>query len=160
MVDDNPKSEIVGTEDAQQRRIKYNQAVRKARLVTLLLSSVNFNVNREVLDPDDEDADVKPIYGGRVKEVAFNATEGNLLCTVEWTVDFKYKRKRLVKCAAEYEVAYGGLVGFEESTVMLLAENVARPASYAYFRALFANLDWSAELRSPPLPMITFQPKI
>lgn len=160
MADDNPKGEIVGTDDAQQRRIKYNQAVRKARLVTLLLSSVNFSVNREVLDPDDADADVKPIYGGRVKQVAFDPKDGNLLCTVEWTVDFRYKRKRFVKCAADYEIAYGGLVGFEEPTALLLAENVARPASYAYFRALFANLDWSAELRSPPLPVIMFQPKI
>ncbi|WP_038953061.1 hypothetical protein [Bradyrhizobium japonicum] len=160
MVDDNPKNEIVGAEDAQQRRIKYNQAVRSARLVTLLLSSVNFSVNRKALDPDDADADVKPTYGGRIKQVAFDAKEGNLLCTVEWTVDFKYKRKRFVRCSADYDVAYGGLVGFEESTIALLAENVARPASYAYFRALFANLDWSAELRSPPLPMVTFQPKI
>ncbi|MGY4399376.1 hypothetical protein [Bradyrhizobium sp. USDA 3315] len=160
MADDTQKSEVTSPEEAQQRRIKYNQAVRKARLVTLTLRSVNFTVNREILDADDDDADVKPTYGGRVKQVAFDTKEGNLLCTVEWTVDFKYKRKRFVKCAADYDVAYGNLMDFDESTAVLLAENVARPASYAYFRALFANLDWSAELRSPPLPVIMFQPKI
>jgi hypothetical protein len=159
MANETTQGDIVGQDDAQQRRVKYNQAVRKARLITLLLSSVNFNVNREVLEPDG-DNDIKPTYGGRVKRVAFDSKEGNLLCTIEWTVDFKHKRKRFVKCAADYEVAYGGLMDFDESTMTLLAENVARPATYAYFRALFANLDWSAELRSPPLPVIKFQPKI
>ncbi|MBH5372793.1 hypothetical protein [Bradyrhizobium glycinis] len=119
-------------------------------MAAILLTSVDFKVDRDVLDPGGSNQ-IKPSYGGRVKEVAFNADQGNLICTIEWTVDFRSGRKRFVKCAAEYEVAYEGLESFQEATVSLLAENVARPASYAYFRALFANLDWSAELRSPPL---------
>jgi hypothetical protein len=29
-----------------------------------------------------------------------------------------------------------------------------------YFRALYAHLDWSASLGSPPLPVIQLQPKL
>jgi hypothetical protein len=159
MAEDTVKSELAQPEEGQQRRVRYNQAVRKARLVTILLSSLEFKVSREVLD-DSKENSVSPHYGGHVKQVAFDPEEGAVLCTIQWTVDMKYGRKRFVKCAAEYDVGYEGLSGCDEDTIKLLAEYVARPASYAYFRAMYANLDWSAELRSPPLPVVKFQPKV
>jgi hypothetical protein len=49
-------------------------------------------------------------------------------------------------------------MGFSEDIIKMFIDHVGKTATYAYFRALFAQLDWSANLRSPPLPVLSFLP--
>jgi hypothetical protein len=153
-----PKGEVqtLPPDDPEKRRANYNRAVRTSRLVNILLSGVDFKVNRTVGDPSGGRAS----YGGEIKKFFFDPEEGVILCNVEWTVEIKVGRKRFLKCAAVYDVIYDRFKDIDEEIARIFAENVARPACYAYFRALFAQLDWSADIGSPPLPMVKFQPKV
>ena len=152
------ESEVIPPLDPQERRRMYNRAVREARLVTILLSGTTFKVTRENT-PSEED-EIVPSYKGVLKEVSYQKEFGACLIQIEWQVQVKVHRKQFVKCTATYDIIYDGFKEASEEIVSLLAENVAKPASYAYFRALYANLDWSADLRFPPLPIIKFQPKV
>ncbi len=86
--------------------------------------------------------------------------DGTCVANVAWEVHFKYKTRTAVKCTASYLISYEGMKGCTEETVGLFVENVGKTATYAYFRALYAHLDWSANLGSPPLPVIQLQPKV
>ena len=47
-----------------------------------------------------------------------------------------------------------GVKECSDEVVELFLEHVGRVATYAYFRALYANLDWSATLNSQPRPVL------
>jgi hypothetical protein len=72
----------------------------------------------------------------------------------------KFKTKTVVKCNASYIVSYDGVKECTEEVVGLFIEHVAKVATYAYFRALYAQLDWAATPNSQPLPVLQLQPKI
>lgn len=144
--------------DVPERRQRYNRAVREARLVTILLSSLKFDVVRNAGRPKDED--LKPSYAGQVVNSSLDSDLGALAVTVRWTVNIKAGRRKFSSCAAEYDVIYDKFSSLDDEIALIFAENVAQPATYAYFRGLYASLDWSAGLRSPPLPVIKFHPKI
>lgn len=141
----------------QERRQSYNRAVREARLVKIVLSAVKFGVKRSV--PFSEASVRKLSYGGEVVEFAV-VKKNALGASIKWSVNIKSGRKQVATCMATYNIVYDNFSSLDDETARLFAENVAQPATYAYFRALYANLDWSAELRSPPLPVIKFHPKI
>jgi hypothetical protein len=142
---------------AQDRRQRYNQIVREAQLAVLLLSKVDFKVNRSVAA---EEGASKLSYAGRLVEIAHMREQGACGAGVEWLVEIKKGRKQLARCTARYDIIYDGFDSYDDEIVAVFVENVAQPATYTYFRALFANLDWSAELHTPPLPVIKFYPKI
>lgn len=147
--------------DPEERRRKYNRAVRQANLVTILLSKIDFKVNREIKRPvKSDERKSTPSYGGKLVKFQFNEEAKAFIASVAWTVELKVGRQTYSKCVAHYDVIYNGFSDIDEEIVELFAENVARPATYTYFRALFASLDWSAELRLPPLPVIKFHPKV
>lgn len=157
---------VLPTEDsdavaARQKRIaNYNRAVRVAEIVTIALSELKFKVSQENAPEPEEGKKLKPSYNGRLNNIAFDAEKGLLIVSVEWIVEIKAGRKVFSKCSAVYDVFYKGMQGFDEDTIDLYAENVARPTSYSYFRALYASLDWSAGIASPPLPIIKLHPRV
>jgi hypothetical protein len=146
------------TDDVPDRRQRYNRAVREARLVTILLSSLKFDVVRKSGRPKDEV--LKSSYAGQVVDASLDRDLGALAVTVRWTVNIKAGRKKYSSCTAEYDIIYDKFSDIDEEIAFVFAENVAQPATYAYFRALYASLDWSAGLKNPPLPVIKFHPKI
>ncbi|MCY1642112.1 hypothetical protein [Methylorubrum sp. SL192] len=147
--------------DPEERRRKYNRAVRQANLVTILLSKIDFKVNRDVKRPAKGEGNSSvPSYGGKLVKFQYNDEAKAFIASVAWTVEIKVGRQTYAKCLAHYDVIYNGFSDVDEEIVELFAENVARPATYTYFRALFASLDWSSELRLPPLPVIKFHPKV
>jgi hypothetical protein len=85
---------------------------------------------------------------------------GDCVANIVWTIEIKQKRKRVVKCVASYIVLYGGIKDCPEDMVQMFVDHVGKTATYAYFRALYAHLDWSANLRSPPLPVLHIQPNV
>jgi hypothetical protein len=88
------------------------------------------------------------------------ATDGICVANVIWDVTIKYKNKTVVKCSASYIVSYDGIKDASDEVIGLFLEHVGKVATYAYFRALYAHLDWSANLNSQPLPVLQLQPKI
>ncbi len=156
MTESSKKSET-SDDPALERRQKYNRAVREARLVTIVLTSVKFEVKRKTMTTEQTKRQF--IYGGEVKQFAI-LQEKVLGASIKWTVTIKSDRKTLSFCSATYDIIYDRFSSLDDEIGELFAENVAQPATYAYFRALYANLDWSADFHSPPLPVIKFHPKI
>jgi hypothetical protein len=153
-----PKGEVATppSDSPEQRRANYNRAVRTSRLANILLSALEFKVNREITEPSGGRAS----YGSEIKKFFFDPEDGVLLSNVEWTVEIKVGRRRYIRCSATYDIVYDGFKDIDEEVARLFAENVARPACYSYFRALYAHLDWSADIGSPPLPVVKFQPRV
>jgi hypothetical protein len=148
-----------GIEDAitESRRLEYNRAVRDANLASLVLSDVKFHVDRTVeLGEDPPELG----YAGRVSNFGYDEESGNCLIEVTWSVDIKQEEAILAECQVSYHMAYDGFSQVDAEVVRLVAENLARPATYAYFRALYASLDWAAQLGTPPLPIMKFMPRL
>ena len=69
------------------------------------------------------------------------------------TVTSKRDDEEILSCKADYVVIYDNLSNCHEREVVVFLSRVAPFACYPYFRGLFANLDWAADTRLPPLPV-------
>lgn len=144
--------------DRAARLSDYDEVVKKSRLVTIALRSVAFEVNRNVAE-DDTKPTVK--LHGQVVEFSRNPEISACFSAVEWTVSINVADGELARCAAVYDTIYDHLPeGIEDDIVSTFAQNFARPATYAYFRALYATLDSGAQLHSPTLPILKFMPNM
>jgi hypothetical protein len=142
----------------EKRRADYNRLVRTARLASLLLEKVDFKIHSEALGVNK--ALLSRTITPSTKVLESGAADGTCVANVSWEVVFKYKRHVAVKCTASYLISYEGMRDCADETIEVFVENVGKTATYAYFRALYAHLDWSASLGSPPLPVIQLQPKL
>ena len=168
MSDENSNTELIprvessppqiSGEIVQKRRADYNRLVRQARLANLLLEKVDFKMIPEVLGIKESllTRNISPT----AKILSSGVEDGTCVANVVWEVTFKYKSKNLMKCTASYIISYDGIKDCTEETVSTFIENVGKTATYAYFRALYAHLDWSATLGSQPLPVLQLQPKL
>ncbi|HZP18763.1 MAG TPA: hypothetical protein VFB16_01020 [Bauldia sp.] len=145
-------------DSAGKKRASYNRLVRQARLLSLILEKVDFKmaaeslgVSRSLLTRD---------ITGKKKILSSGATDGTCIANMSWNISIKYKRKILSGCTAIYLVAYDGMQDCAEDTIEMFLENVAKAATYPYFRALYAHLDWAANPQSAPLPILKFQPNV
>ena len=145
-------------EAAQKRRNDYNRLARTARLNNLLLEKVDFRILPDALGIKESllTRNLSPT----TKVMSYGAEDGTCVANILWEVVFKYKNKNVVKCTASYIVSYDGAKDYSQETIALFLENVGKVATYAYFRALYAHLDWSANLGSQPLPVLQLQPKV
>lgn len=152
-----PPSEV-SAELAQKRRADYNRLVRQARLANLLLEKVDFKILPEVLGLKESllSRNISP----STKMISSGVEDGTCVASVTWEVTFKHKSRNMMKCTASYIISYDGIKDCSEETVSTFVDNVGRTATYAYFRALYAHLDWSATLGSHPLPVLQLQPKV
>jgi len=148
-----PDGEIV-----QQRRADYNRLVRTARLAGLVLEKVDFKMIPDALGIKESllTRNISPA----TTVMSSGVEDGTCVANVVWEVVFRYKTKMVMRCKASYVVSYDGIENVSEETVGVFVENVAKTATYAYFRALYAHLDWSANLGSQPLPVLQLQPKL
>lgn len=142
---------------AEERRRLYNETVRKANLVDILLSKVEFDVDRERLSRQPKPA---LNYGSDIDRVLYDDKSGRFLVSVKWRVDMKDGRKSVSKCVVIYDIIYDGLATSNEEVLRIFADNVATSATYSYFRSLFATMDWGAHLGLPPLPVLKLFPKV
>jgi hypothetical protein len=145
-------------EMVENRRANYNRLVRTARLGSIMLENLSFKILPEALGVNKalltRHLDVK------TKMMSSGLADGTCVANITWTVQYKFKKRAIVKCIASYIISYDGIENCSEETVGVFVENVGKVATYAYLRALYAQLDWSANLGSPPLPIIQFQPKL
>jgi len=145
-------------DDPQKKRTDYNRLVRTARLANLLLEKVDFKILPDALGI--KQSLLTRSLTPTTKVMSYGITDGTCVANVLWEVTFKYKNKNVVRCAASYIVSYDGIKECTEETVGVFLEHVGKVATYAYFRALYAHLDWSANLGSQPLPVLQLQPKL
>lgn len=142
----------------ENRRANYNRLVRTARLASIILEKVDFKISAEALGVNK----ALLVRSLNVNTIVLSSGLEDRTCVANilWKVQYKFKNRKIVRCNASYIISYDGIVDCSEETVNVFVENVGKVATYAYFRALYAHLDWSANLGSPPLPIIQFQPKL
>jgi hypothetical protein len=140
----------------EARRADYNKLVIAARLRLLILEGVDFKITPEALSADK--ALWKRHIVPKTKIMSTGLDDGTCMANIIWEVGFKLKNKNVVKCKASYIISYDGVKECSEDGVTVFLENVGKVATYAYFRALYSQLDWSATLGSDPLPVIQFLP--
>ena len=145
-------------QEVENRRANYNRLVRTARLASIILDSVNFKILPEALGVNK--SLLKRDLNVSTKLMSSGLTDGTCVGNIVWTVQYKFQRRTIVKCTASYIISYDGIEKCSEETVGIFVENVGKVATYAYLRALYAHLDWSANLGSPPLPIVQFLPKL
>lgn len=141
---------------AEERRNLYNRVVREARLVQILLTKVNFQVDRNLFGLEN----AKLVYGGKTSYFKYDQESSSCSIGINWSVKMQSGKRSAVKCTANYDIIYDGFTVNNEEVLQIFADNVARAATYSYFRSLYASLDWAAELRSPPLPVLKLFPKV
>lgn len=135
---------------------QYNKAARLAQLGSILLEKVDFQVSPAALGGGA--SDLKRELNVETEILMYDSESGDCIARISWTVVFRDKRKRVASSKANYVVIYRDLKGFAEDIIKMFIDHVGKTATYAYFRSLFAQLDWSANLRSPPLPVLSFLP--
>ncbi len=146
------------TSDSIAETIKqYNRAVRLAKLTSIVLEKVEFKISPQILSVPR--GDLKREINVETEILNYEANAGVCIGNIIWSISIRYKRKRLAKCIASYIALYE-IKDCSKDVVQMFIDNVGKTATYAYFRALFAQLDWAATLGSPPLPLIQFQPKV
>src|SRR5438876_4598470 len=146
------------TPDPIPDKIKqYNRAVRLAKLTSILLEKVDFKISPEALVADR--SELKRELNVKTEILSYEAASGDCTASIVWTIAMMRKRKRVTKCTANYIVLYEEIKECTEDVIQMFIDNVGKTATYAYLRALYAHLDWSANLGSPPLPVIQFQPR-
>jgi len=145
-------------EAVENRRANYNRLVREARLANLVLEGLNFKINAEALGVNK--ALLNRTIAPKTKVMSPGTADGTCVANIVWEVTFRFKRRTVMKCMASYIISYEGIKDCSEETATIFVENVGKVATYAYFRALFAQLDWSATLGFEPLPILQLQPKL
>lgn len=145
-------------EIVENRRANYNRLVRQARLSNLLLDSVNFKLHPEALGVNK--ALLTRSIVPKMTVMSSGITDGQCVANITWEVTFRYQRRTIMKCAASYLISYSGIKDCSEETITIFVEHVGKVATYAYFRSLYAQLDWASMYGAEPLPILQMHPKL
>ncbi|QTH24048.1 hypothetical protein HRJ34_11375 [Rhizorhabdus wittichii] len=133
------------------RAADYNAVATEAILLTIRLISQRFDLNMEC---SGNSSDWKLSYGRRVMSCTFDRDAKQVAAIIQFEVTAREGRKKALHCTADYGIMYEVPADAEEEAVKGFCKNVGRFAIYPYFRSLFAQLAWNAELMLPPLPSI------
>lgn len=146
-------------EVVENRRANYNRLVRTARLSNLLLESLTYKVQPEAIGGVNKAMLVRNI-APKTTILSPGIDDGHCVANIVWEVTFRFKRRTVMKCAASYIISYEGIKDCSEETVTIFVEHVGKVATYAYFRSLYAQLDWASMSASEPLPVLQLHPKL
>lgn len=139
-----------------QRQSEYNKLAKQARLLAIILEKLDFKIFPEALSADK--SELTRQFSPKTEIMSAGLDDGTCMANVTWQVTFKKKKKVVVRCAASYIISYGNVKECSAEGVTIFLENVGKIATYSYFRALYSQLDWGANLGSEPLPVIQFLP--
>ncbi len=124
---------------------QYNKATRLAKLSSILLEKVDFQTSPEALRADQ--SDLKRELNVETQILDYDAPAGSCVAMISWSITLRHKRKRVASCKANYIVVYYEVKDFAEDIIKMFIDHVGKTATYAYFRALYAHLDWCGEFR-------------
>lgn len=146
-------------EVVQKRRANYNRLVRQARLSNLLLEGVTYKVHAEAIGGVNKALLTRSI-APKTTVMSSGVDDGHCVANIVWEVTFRFKRRTVMKCAASYIISYEGIRDCPEETIKIFVEHVGKVATYAYFRSLYAQLDWASMSGTEPLPILQLHPKL
>lgn len=128
----------------------YNKVVDCADISSVQLIHIEFNVLPRYYSNQKDQAIG---YEVNTEDSYYNAGDGFAACLVSFKVEAKDDEGSNLECSARYTVSYRIAQPCDEKAVKTYLKRVGVFACYPYFRGLFANLDWSANTRLPPLPV-------
>ncbi|MDM9627094.1 hypothetical protein QTL95_14395 [Rhizobium sp. S152] len=134
----------------EQRLEDYNKVVAVAELGSIQLVKLEFDVSPDYHQKQDE-VDLGYVITPEVSH--YDHDEGFAGCVINFEVSAKHDDERLLRCEATYTVTYAISEPCDETAVKAFLGRVGVFACYPYFRGVFANLDWAANTRLPPLPI-------
>jgi hypothetical protein len=146
-------------EVVENRRANFNRLVRQARLSNLLLESLTYKIHPEAIGGVNKALLTRSI-APKTTVMSSGVTDGHCVANIVWEVTFRFKRRTVMKCAASYIISYEGIRDCSEETITIFVEHVGKVATYAYFRSLYAQLDWASMSGSEPLPILQLHPKL
>ena len=142
----------------QKRRTDYNRLVRTAKLKSILLEKNEFGARAESVGINK--ALLKRELNAHSTVLSSGTLDSACIANIQWSVKYTYQKRVIVKCITSYIVSYDGMKDFSDEVVGIFVDTNAKAITYSYFRALYAHLDWSANLGSPPLPIVQMQAKV
>jgi len=128
----------------------YNGVVKAAELRGLNLTRVDFTVAPEYFTTAAAERELK--YG--CEDVSVSVSGDVAAGVFRWALSVHAAETSLLSCTAEYVVTYDGVGGCDENAVKGFVERVGKFASYPYFRAQAASLNWNAGANLPVLPVL------
>lgn len=135
---------------SESRLDRYNEVVGLANIQGVQLIRCGFDV-KPIFFEDQEENDLS--YSVEREASHYDEDIGIAAANIKFTVSSRKRRKKTLNCEAYYVVIYDNLKGCDRDAVDAFLRRVAPFAGYPYFRSLFANLDWAANIRLPPLPV-------
>jgi hypothetical protein len=130
---------------------EYNKVVSVAKLLSVQVSKVDFDVKVDFFNPDLN----KALHLDRAELGTHFDPDGNIaLGRFRFSVAAKASRKTVLKGSAEYLVVYEMQGGADEEAAKAFCSRVGVFAAYPYFRALMAHLSWASDTKLPPIPVI------
>jgi hypothetical protein len=149
---------IESPEVRQQRRTDYNRLVRTAKLTSILLEKTDFSTRTESMGISKSLLKRELVATSNV--LSSGASDNVCVANIEWSVKYTYQKRAIVKCVSSYIVSFEGMRSFPDEVIAIYVDTNAKGLTYSYFRALYAHLDWSANLGSAPLPIVQLQAKV
>lgn len=144
------KAAKADTEAEQQRQENYNRTVAVIDLSAIQLVKLDFDVSPEYYSHREE---AELGYVVTLESSVYDSEEGFAACIVNFDVEAIFDDEALLSCKAKYTVMYTVAEECDEESVKAVLKRIGIFACYPYFRGVFANLDWSANTRLPPLPV-------
>jgi preprotein translocase subunit SecB len=135
----------------------YNAAVDAARLESVQLIDLSFNVKPEFFETISKNR--KFSYRIKSNNVVCEDDDDIAIAFIDFEVFAKKSRTNQLACKASYAVMYSGFTDCKNAQVKAFVRKVASFTCYPYFRSLIANLDWAAGTGLPPLPIHKEFPK-
>lgn len=133
-----------------ERLEKYNAVVADAELGGIQLIKLDFDVSPEYYGDGSE---IELGYIVRPESSEYDDEAGIAACIISFQVEAIRDDVALLQCNATYTVMYRIGEKRDEEAVKAFIERLGVFACYPYFRGVFANLDWAANTRLPPLPV-------
>jgi hypothetical protein len=134
----------------RERLENYNKVVAAAELGAIQLVKLDFDVSPEYFVESDEN---QLGYVITPESSEYDPDAGIAVCAIEFQVNAMRGEAPVLQCNATYTIMYSISETCDVHAVKAFIERVGVFSCYPYFRGVFANLDWAANTRLPPLPI-------
>jgi hypothetical protein len=134
---------------------EYNHVATTARLQTITLLKLDFDVHPERFEGDGE---IRLAFDRKVLSCRFDEESPAAAAIFQFSVVAKQGRARAFHLVADYAVLYAMGPDAKPDAATGFCKHVGAFAAYPYFRAVAAQMAWNAGVDLPPLPAIAAMP--
>ncbi|PWE26803.1 hypothetical protein C4N9_20420 [Pararhodobacter marinus] len=133
----------------------YARLAAAAKLSDIKLIECDYSIKPEVFQAIEDTENMAHGFVGDPAGYYVDDEIGLLLGRYKWSAEIKLRRKKVLKLACVYLVAYTGVQGFTDNYLQFYFEKIGRFTTYPYFRAEFSRLSSSSGIMLPPLPSLS-----